>query len=787
MTLIRTLLAFAFVILAAVALLAQDASTTNDDGSTNEGAWLQFAEMAEGIIESTDTETARLESLREQLVNWRGVFLLAESANDPRVETIQAQIDALGPPPTPDTGVAEPPDIVEQRADLQEALDRARAPGRQATAAYTRADGLISEIDEIIRTRQRDALLEARPTPLNPANWDDGLTAAVSVSNGIVAEIRRSLATEWRRRAVTQGAPVTLTLVVIGLLLLARGRVWMSRATAWVQSRQRQRGRITLGFLVSIGQVVLPMTGMAMLGGAILSTEILGAFGRALLTGIVAIIFGGYSAVWIVGRVFPRGDNLPAAFDVSEDIQRHARSSALSVGILAGLATLLSHLSLEAVLDPVGEAVLALPIYAGLAISFYWLARVFRSASLAYDPEAGPSFGQRLLAFMSRAVTAVAIVGPLVAILGYHALADAIMVPSAVTLGVVGVSIALQAPMRDAYAWATQTSIQAAREALIPVLMNFLLAIAAIPLLALAWGMRPAELGEIYNRFEEGISFGDTRVTPGDILAVIIVFAVVYAATRLFQGALKSTVLPRTKLDAGARNAVVSFAGYAGIGLAVLLAINAGGIDLTALAVVFGALSVGIGFGLQNVVQNFVAGIILLIERPIGEGDWIEVGTQMGIVKDISVRSTTIETFDKQQVIVPNADFISGTVTNWTRGNQLGRSVLTVGVAYGTDTRRVQEILTEIIKENPHVARFPEPGVDFMGFGADSLDFRIRAILSDVNQLLTVRTEVNHRIAERFAEEGIEIPFAQRDIWLRNPEALVSMGSPPDKKGPDET
>ena len=285
--------------------------------------------------------------------------------------------------------------------------------------------------------------------------------------------------------------------------------------------------------------------------------------------------------------------------------------------------------------------------------------------------------------------------------------------------------------------------------------------------------MRTSELTELWSTFKSGVTLGEVQLSPGVVLQLIVVFVIGLLMTRLIQRTLKNRILAKTKIDAGGQNAIVSGIGYFGIFLAAVVAITSAGLDLSSLAIVAGALSVGIGFGLQNIVSNFVSGIILLIERPISVGDWIEVGGNMGIVKKISVRSTSIQTFDRTDVIVPNADLVSGTVTNYTHGSSVGRLLCLSAWPMATTRVRLNSFCCRLHKSILWCLKDPAPSVVFQGFGADSLNFEIRALLGDINFGLTVRSELNHQIYEVLTAHGIEIPFGQRDIWIRNPEALA--------------
>lgn len=287
-----------------------------------------------------------------------------------------------------------------------------------------------------------------------------------------------------------------------------------------------------------------------------------------------------------------------------------------------------------------------------------------------------------------------------------------------------------------------------------------------LPLVLFSWGFSPRDLQLLAYRLFTEISIGTIRISLFGIFGGILLFIVGLLATRWFQKWLDGSVMARSHVDAGVRNSVRTAIGYLGTAIAGLVGISAAGIDLSSLALVAGALSLGIGFGLQNIVSNFVSGLILLAERPFKVGDWVATGTTEGFVRRISVRATEIETFQRQSIIVPNSDLINASVGNWTHRNRLARVDVPVGVSYNSDPRRVIELLKQIASDQEGVLLTPEPSVSFMGFGSTALDFQLSVFVPDILDSLGVKNGLRITILERFRQEGIVIPYQKHDINL---------------------
>ena len=290
-------------------------------------------------------------------------------------------------------------------------------------------------------------------------------------------------------------------------------------------------------------------------------------------------------------------------------------------------------------------------------------------------------------------------------------------------------------------------------------------------LLIQTWRISDTFTTAILTFLQEGFKVGDITIVPTRIISGLLLFTTIWTLSSWLRNRLEKEWLVGTHLARSARDALVTVTGYLGFTFATVFGLAAAGVNFTSLAVIAGALSVGIGFGLQNIVNNFVSGLILLFEQPIKRGDWIRVGDTEGYVRKISVRSTIIQTFDRADVIVPNSDLISTPVTNLMLQDRLGRIKVSVGVAYGSDTALVKKLLEELATNHPLIisdASAPEPQAIFLEFGDSSLNFELRCFIHDVNQIFVVRSDINFAIDAAFRANHVEIPFPQRDLHVIN-------------------
>jgi potassium efflux system protein len=245
-------------------------------------------------------------------------------------------------------------------------------------------------------------------------------------------------------------------------------------------------------------------------------------------------------------------------------------------------------------------------------------------------------------------------------------------------------------------------------------------------------------------------------------------------ASRNLPGVLEIAVLQRLDMDAGARYAAITVTRYVIVTVGVLVTVNLLGVEWAKAQWLVAALGVGIGFGLQEIIANFISGLIILAERPFRVGDIVTVGGVSGNVARIRIRATTITDFDRKELIVPNKTFITEQFVNWTLSDQVLRVVVKVGIAYGVDPAVAQQILQDVVHANPRLTSEPAPQVLFTAFGDSALEFEVRAYVRTLQDSLPAQHELHMAINQALREAGIEIPFPQRDVHLRSVSAQAA-------------
>lgn len=779
------------LLLAAPGALAQNAAANLDQPPWQE--WDEVAAEARADIEARTLEPEDITNLREAFDAQRASALKASEAAAGEATRLEGELAALGSPPE-EGAPAEAPATRTLRETLNRSLAAVKSIQGQAERARIRARDLVADLGAYQQRRFLDRLTQTSPSPVNPANWLSAVAYLRDVARTVTARAIDSAAEPIYRDFAISSGPLILG-ATIAALFIAFGfhgaTLGFLLRRAYGSSQRRTRLLIGIG-ATAVRIVILLIAAIILLVG-LLAIGVGGPVGEAALRGLARTVICMIAAYALAAALFSPS---AAGLRLSQLTDWNARMGFAMTLLLGGAFALdLIARAAEEVDRPPPDA-RAVIVFVAVALGSFALWRLARIAKPLIEVERAKgeaALSLQIIGVLRRAALVVAIASPVLALLGYEFAARSLFFPAISSLAIISVVYLIFAVIGegvDIYLTDTGGEEKGERLRLIPILVGFLLFCLTIPVLAVVWGASWADISGAYNTLAAGFTLGEVSLSPFDFVTFAIVFGVIYTATRMAQRLLKGSVLPKTKVDSGAADAIIAGVGYIGVFAGGFAAIAATGIDLSNIAIVAGALSVGIGFGLQNIVNNFVSGIILLVERPIKVGDWIEVGAAQGYVKQVNVRSTEIETFDRSTYILPNSDLISGAVHNWTHTDTVGRVITPVGVAHGTDPRRIEAILLDIAKEHPMIIASPAPVAFFLRFTSDALEFELRVFLRDINWMLVVMSDLNFRIEERFREEGIQFPYAQRDLHVRTLGPLEDMmremkGGPRAEADPD--
>lgn len=741
-------------------------------------SWGQELGGLEADLQHVGLRYSELNAYRDQLQHLRSQVEGLSGRLQPRLDAAQTQLKLLGPAPA--AGQPVPDEIARGRAELNYRLGLLSVGEAAISSFKLRIGHLLDRIEDVRRSNFASYLLRPIPGIYSYETW-----VKLPQYTPLAAEQLRALVADWWDTVEDHGevgrigfeaALLFLVLCFVGWRGVRKLRTWQGADDPPFWRRASSAAGVVLLRALPVAAAV--MFAYAMIGAAQRLPDRVDwlFFFTAQAAVIVSIV-----AALVTTAFAPRAPQwrLIAVSDAG---------AARICGLVMALALIYSVTTLFYLITRLVQAPFALTIAVALPSNLLLAGLV---VGLLRTPVGDKNTAVGALRFL-RATRALAgiIVAAIVtcALTGYLPLARFLAQQLIVTGSVLGLVYLLllwvdgfSQSMSDDGAgvgrWlkARGNLERARREQLalpVSLLLKLAVLVLSVPFIMLQWGYTWPDIQEWYRQLFFGFHIGNTQVTVGALLASIIVFATGYAAARLFQGWLDSQILQAGGISGAVRHSIRTGVGYAGICVAALVAFSYAGFNLSSLAIVAGAFSIGIGFGLQNLVNNFVSGLILLVERPIRVGDLVVVGGEEGYVRKISVRSTEIETFDRANVLVPNSSFISDKVKNWTLRNSVRSVAISVRSAYSCDPRQVRDVLLNAARDNPDVLRIPEPIVDLKELGASSLNFVLYVSIDDIGKTVRVRTELSIAILDAFAEAGIEIPSTQTDVTIRNIDRL---------------
>eukprot|EP00913_Durusdinium_trenchii_P008279 g7776.t1 len=734
-------------------------------------------------VQTASDDDAKLAEIRVKAEEIVAEMRSASDAMKVRVEQIQARLSSLGEPPA-EGQPAEAPAVKEERTRLLNERSQLNIIVDDAGNLSNTATQLANTITNIRRNLFAQTLF--RHTELSAAFFAEAGDALVTEVANFRSTIGSWLGFVWRFKTVPLLAAIGLSIGAALLFLSGGYRLFGRFVKRSGAEAPPYIKRLSYAFWSTVIQ------GLSLAAFLMTSYLFLEGFNilRPDVAPIVATFFG---FVWFVHFVWKLTYAALApdepGWRLVKITDRGARLLSLAIiamAVVNGLDYLLGAIS-EALNSPlvltIAKSLLAASIIALILVAISFIKPVV-SRDSAFDGQGRP--WPRYVSILLRVMAALLFICVVTGYIGLARFASTqiVLTGAVLVLIYIGLLSGRAISKRGAFNDTVLGRRLAARHRFSEVgidqagllvglgIYAFALVL-GIPLILITWGFQIADIeGWVIGFFTE-FRIGNISISIIGIFGGILLFGLGYVVTRWIQKWVDSNVLARSQVDLGVRNSVKTGIGYLGIGLAVIIGVSAAGINLSSFALVASALSVGIGFGLQNIVSNFVSGLILLVERPFKVGDYVVTGTTEGIVKRISVRATEIETFRQQAIIVPNSDLINAPVGNWTLKNRIQRSEIKVSVGYDSDPEQVIAILLDIVSDIPEILKNPEPHVDFLAFGGSSLDFELRFHLADMSDGIRIRNGIRIEILRKFKEKGVEIPFPRQEVvFHRGPPVL---------------